>query len=245
MDSQFDTGAVRSADADGLDFLSISPVAMIALARTCQEGAVKYGHHNWELGMPTTDLLNHAQRHLWMWQAGDRSEPHLPHAFWGIMAAIHMDTLHPELSAARTRGPGCSVTPAMRDHLERTAGPRAAQRKAGKFAALGNWFLDQVAEIRTILGGRPREIHVSAETSLAFADAADIEEAVGLGQGGYRGNMVEGPPLRDRLRGNFHRAGVTDSDIIDEPPLLDLDDDDLPVGDATGFHPAFEKIPRT
>jgi hypothetical protein len=153
-DSNFSTGAVRSADANSLDFISISPIAMIALAKTCQEGATKYGAHNYELGMDTLDALNHVHRHLQMWQAGDRSEPHLPHAMWGLMAAIHFDTLHPEQSLARRRGPGCTVTPEMAAHLAATYDDRAERRKAGVFASIGQWTVRGIAEIQSIIGWR-------------------------------------------------------------------------------------------
>ncbi len=150
-DTNFTSGAVRSADANGLDFMSISPIAMLALAKTCQEGATKYGAHNYELGMDTIDILNHVHRHLQLWQAGDRSEPHLPHAFWGLMAAIHMDTLHPELSAHRLRGAGCTITDAMRSHLESGNQARSEARNSGIYSRLGAWAVAQIAEVKMIL----------------------------------------------------------------------------------------------
>ena len=104
---KFATGAVRSGDAEGTRYDLISPIGLEAVARTCAEGAAKYSDFNWERGMPVHDLLNHAIRHIYRYLAGDRSEPHLPHAAWGLMAAIHSEALWPDLNRDTLRGPGC------------------------------------------------------------------------------------------------------------------------------------------
>lgn len=105
---RFATGAVRSSDAEATRYDLISPIGLEAVARTCAEGAAKYGDWNWEKGMPVHDLLNHALRHVYRHLAGDRSEPHLAHAAWGLLAAIHSDELWPHLNEATLRGPGCT-----------------------------------------------------------------------------------------------------------------------------------------
>lgn len=104
---RFATGAVRSSDAEATRYDLISPIGLEAVARTCAEGAAKYGDFNWEKGMPVADLLNHALRHVYLYLSGDRSEDHLPHAAWGLLAAIHSESLWPELNAGTLRGPGC------------------------------------------------------------------------------------------------------------------------------------------
>lgn len=101
------TGAVRSADAEATRYDLISPIGLEAVARTCAEGAAKYSDYNWEAGMPVNDLLNHAIRHIYRYLAGDRSEEHLPHAAWGLLAAIHSEALWPEINEGTLRGPGC------------------------------------------------------------------------------------------------------------------------------------------
>jgi hypothetical protein len=105
---KFTTGAVRSSDAEATRYDLISPIGLEAVARTCAEGAAKYSDYNWERGMPVHDLLNHALRHVYRYLAGDRSEDHLPHAAWGLLAAIHSEALWPELNAGTLRGPGCT-----------------------------------------------------------------------------------------------------------------------------------------
>ncbi len=105
---RFQTGAVRSSDAEETRYDLISPIGLEAVAKTCAEGAEKYGDWNWERGMPVHDLLNHAIRHIYRYLAGDRSEDHLPHAAWGLLAAIHSEQLWPHLNAETLRGPDCS-----------------------------------------------------------------------------------------------------------------------------------------
>jgi hypothetical protein len=103
----YQTGAVRSSDAEETRYDLISPIGLEAVAKTCAEGAAKYSDFNWEAGMPVNDLLNHALRHVYKYLAGDRSEPHLPHAAWGLLAAIHSDALWPELNKGTLREEGC------------------------------------------------------------------------------------------------------------------------------------------
>lgn len=105
---KFQTGAVRSSDAEATRYDLVSPIGLEAVARTCAEGAAKYGDWNWEKGMPVHDLLNHAIRHIYRYLAGDRSEDHLPHAAWGLLAAIHSEALWPHLNDGTLRGPGCT-----------------------------------------------------------------------------------------------------------------------------------------
>lgn len=87
----------------------IPPEGVEAVAQTCREGAMRYSDYNWEAGMPVGDLLNHALRHIYKYLGGDRSEDHLPHAAWGLLAAIHSEALWPEINAGTLRGPGCKA----------------------------------------------------------------------------------------------------------------------------------------
>lgn len=105
---EYATGAVRSGDRDDVRYDLISPIAMEALARTYAEGAKKRGAHNWENGMPVSDLLNHALAHIYAWAGGDRSEDHIAHAIWNLMGVIHSLELWPHLNEGWLRGPGCT-----------------------------------------------------------------------------------------------------------------------------------------
>ena len=107
--AKFGTGAVRSDTFEELRYDLISPIGLREVARTCAEGAQKYSDYNWEKGMPVHDLLNHAIAHVYQFLAGDRSEPHLPHAAWNLLAAIHSAELWPQLNDGTLRGPGCQA----------------------------------------------------------------------------------------------------------------------------------------
>lgn len=88
---QFKSGAVRGRDAEAERWDLIPVLGLMRLARTCAEGAARYGVGNWLRGIPVSDLLNHAIRHLYLYLAGDRSEDHLAHAAWNLLAACHME----------------------------------------------------------------------------------------------------------------------------------------------------------
>lgn len=94
---KFETGAVRSTDAESVRYDLISPIALRRLAETCAEGARKYGEGNWLKGIPGSDLFNHAVRHLYLWLNGDRSEDHLAHAVWNLFAIMHFEETRSDL----------------------------------------------------------------------------------------------------------------------------------------------------
>lgn len=107
--AKFGTGAVRSSDVEEFRYDLVSPIGLREVARACAEGASKYGDWNWEKGMPVHDLLNHVLAHVYQFLGGDRSEPHLGHAAWGLLAAIHSHELWPELNAGTLRTSGCKA----------------------------------------------------------------------------------------------------------------------------------------
>lgn len=94
---QFDTGAVRGTDADCERWDLITPVGLRRVAITYAEGAKKYGARNWLKGIPASDLINHAIRHIYMWLGGDMSEDHLAHAAWNLLAVMHFEDTKPDM----------------------------------------------------------------------------------------------------------------------------------------------------
>lgn len=107
--AKFGTGAVRSDTFEEFRYDLISPIGLREVARTCAEGAKKYSDFNWEKGMPVHDLLNHAIAHCYEFLSGDRSEPHLGHAAWNLLAAIHSNELWPQLNEGKLRGNNCTA----------------------------------------------------------------------------------------------------------------------------------------
>ncbi len=91
------SGAQRSSDAEKYRYDLVSPIGMRRLAETYAEGARKYGASNWLKGFPMSSLSNHVFKHLFQWVARDKSEDHLAHAAWGLMALMHFEETRPDL----------------------------------------------------------------------------------------------------------------------------------------------------
>ena len=164
-DTNFKTGAVRSSDANHLDFTSIPLVGLIAVARTASEGAAKYGRLNYMRGMEIHDLLNHVFRHTTMYLLGDRSEPHLEHAAWGMMAAVQSSILDPDLSSRHLLARGAKLSQDALHGMDKDDPALAAARSRGDFAESGKWSLADLPEIKTILAARKpteRREHIGA-----------------------------------------------------------------------------------
>lgn len=106
---QFNSGAVRSTDADNTRYDLISPIGLRRLAETCAEGAKRYGDYNWLQGFPISDMMNHVLRHLNLYLAGDKTEDHLSHASWGLFAIQHFEETRPDLMDIPTRQPDVDV----------------------------------------------------------------------------------------------------------------------------------------
>ena len=114
--TKFPSGAVRSNDAANVRFDLITPIGLRRLAETCAEGAKKYGAYNWEKGIPASEMLNHAIRHIYLWLEGDRGEDHLAHAAWNILGVCHFEETLPAMIDVPTR---------LSDETEHAAGDRA------------------------------------------------------------------------------------------------------------------------
>lgn len=153
-DRVFDSGAVRSADADDLDFASLPILALLGLAKNAGVGGQKYGRFNYALGLPAHESCNHAVAHLLMFLAGDRSEPHLVKAAWNCLAAEQEMLVRPELNKAHLPGPGCAVTPAILHELERGQKDRAEKRSSGFFEKLEAWATKDIPRVSKLLAQR-------------------------------------------------------------------------------------------
>lgn len=110
---------LRPYDKDTLfNYDRIPPIALRLLAMTYKEGALKYGDMNCELGFPVHDLINHAWKHIEQWRSGDRSENHLGHCLWNLLMSIHSLEMWPHLNEPYLRGPGCTLTEAIKARIE-------------------------------------------------------------------------------------------------------------------------------
>lgn len=93
----FGTGANRdmSKGKGRLDLLPCS--AILALARHCEAGALKYGERNVDKGIPQHSFIDSGLRHLFKYLRGDRDEDHLVAAFWNIAWALEQEERKPEM----------------------------------------------------------------------------------------------------------------------------------------------------
>lgn len=94
---EFETGAVRDIQ-EGKGRMDLLPwAAIMEVAKHCEAGAVKYGEHNVDKGLPLHSFMDSAARHLAKFMDGQTDEPHLVAAAWNILWGIQMTLHHPEL----------------------------------------------------------------------------------------------------------------------------------------------------
>lgn len=96
--TEFETGAVRDMHA-GKGRMDLLPLtAVIELSKHCEEGALKYGEHNVDKGIPQHSLCDSAMRHLAKYMRGDDDENHLRAACWNLMWALEQSVTKPEIN---------------------------------------------------------------------------------------------------------------------------------------------------
>lgn len=91
----FASGATRSGHL-GERYDLMSPEANRRRALVYGHGARTHGERNWENGMPVSECLNRAIRHLNLYQSGDLSEDHLAHAAVNLDFVMHFERHNPE-----------------------------------------------------------------------------------------------------------------------------------------------------
>lgn len=63
------------------------PKLMLDVARHFENGALKYGEHNWQKGIPISRYIDSALRHLMKDLAGETDEDHAAAFIWNCMCA--------------------------------------------------------------------------------------------------------------------------------------------------------------
>lgn len=92
----FSTGAVRDMH-EGKGRMDLLPwAAIIEVSKHCEAGALKYGAHNVDRGIPTSSLMDSAMRHAAKYLDGQEDEDHLLAAAWNLLWAIEMRCKKPE-----------------------------------------------------------------------------------------------------------------------------------------------------
>lgn len=103
----FSTGAQRDMHG-GKGRMDLLPwAAIIEVSKHCEAGALKYGEHNVDKGIPTSSLMDSAMRHAAKYLDGQTDEDHLLAAAWNLLWAIEM----------RCKKPECVDTP-WREYME-------------------------------------------------------------------------------------------------------------------------------
>lgn len=95
--TEFETGAKRDMHA-GKGRMDLLPwYGIMEVSKHCEEGALKYGEHNVDKGIPLHSLLDSAARHLAKYMVGMDDEDHLRAACWNLLWALNQREAHPEL----------------------------------------------------------------------------------------------------------------------------------------------------
>lgn len=95
--TKFETGAVRDMHA-GKGRMDLLPwAAIMEVSKHCERGAMKYGEHNVDRGIPLSSLCDSAARHLAKFFGGWDDEPHLTAAAWNLLWALEMAIKRPDM----------------------------------------------------------------------------------------------------------------------------------------------------
>lgn len=87
----FGTGSVRDMCA-GKGRMDLLPFyALIRLSKHFENGAVKYGDRNWELGVPLATYVDSALRHCFKLMMGLDDEDHAAAVMWNIACYIETE----------------------------------------------------------------------------------------------------------------------------------------------------------
>ena len=71
--------------------------AIWEVAKHSENGALKYGPHNVDKGIPVSSLFDSGIRHAMKWWLGWKDEPHLVAACWNLLWALNMMLVKPEM----------------------------------------------------------------------------------------------------------------------------------------------------
>lgn len=95
--TEFETGAVRDMHI-GKGRMDLLPWhAIIEVSKHCENGALKYGEHNVDKGIPMSSLIDSGLRHTAKFVIGMEDEPHLTAACWNLLWALEMKLTKPDM----------------------------------------------------------------------------------------------------------------------------------------------------
>jgi hypothetical protein len=86
--TKFLTGAVRDAH-EGKGIPSLLPIdALRSASKRFEDGAVKYGRNNWQMGIPLSRYVDAIYRHLWSYMEKKDDEDHGGAIIWNAMCLV-------------------------------------------------------------------------------------------------------------------------------------------------------------
>ena len=85
---EFITGSRRDTREGKGRYDLIPTYPIYRLARHYENGAVKYGEHNWTKGQSISRYLDSAERHLQKYKNGDKDEDHIIACVWNLFSII-------------------------------------------------------------------------------------------------------------------------------------------------------------
>jgi hypothetical protein len=90
---QFTTGSVRDTQKGKGRYDLMPFIALERLARHYENGATKYGDHNWRKGQPLGRYFSSAMRHMIKWMMGYTDEDHLSAAIWNLCSILETEEM--------------------------------------------------------------------------------------------------------------------------------------------------------
>jgi hypothetical protein len=95
--TKFDTGAVRDMHTGKGRFDLLPWNAIMEVSKHCEAGALKYGEHNVDKGIPIHSLIDSGIRHIVKFWLRWEDEPHLQAACWNLLWALEMMLVKPDM----------------------------------------------------------------------------------------------------------------------------------------------------
>lgn len=89
----FASGAVCDTDESKSRPDLLSPFALDRAGQWMRLGALKYGEHNYEAGIPISRRMASLYRHLIKYHAGEHDEDHLAAVFCNAMMILHTEEM--------------------------------------------------------------------------------------------------------------------------------------------------------
>ena len=87
---EFESGAKRDRAEGKGRFDLLSPMAIKRMADVMEKGAAKYAARNYEKGMPLSNFVDSAMRHLFQFLEGHRDEDHIAQAAVNCMMLMQI-----------------------------------------------------------------------------------------------------------------------------------------------------------